>query len=220
MTPADPERRRWSRRYQARTGAAVVLLAVSLLAPILPVVGVLGAVALFSGGVVMARSATAARTQWRMLAAHSAAVTEHTELMRRAFDDARALYAALARDAVLYEQPPGVLILAPGERVQARFGAPVSLSGRGAVMTEVALTTRALVLILTDGSPVRWWWDAATGLRIDLPAERVDVYFAGGADSVHVHGPAAAIVAVYASYWLRPPAQFLCAPELAVLRAG
>lgn len=85
-------------------------------------------------------------------------------------------------------------------------------------VSEILLTTHSLVSIEPGGHLARWWWMDATGLRIDLPGRRVDTYWRGTSDSLHIGGPAVAVVAVYAAYRTRSHRQFVMSAELTPLR--
>ena len=161
---------------------------------------------------------TRARTAANRHREHSAAVAA-AEL--RGWRDAATLYAALASDCSnLHPQPAAPLVLQDGEVVHARLHAPCWTNRTAMSVSEILLTTHSLVSIEPDGHLARWWWMDATGLRIDLAGRRIDTYWRGTSDSLHIGGPAVAVIAVYAAYRTRSRQQFVTSSELAPLRAA
>ena len=84
----------------------------------------------------------------------------------------------------------------------------------------VSLTTAGIVAEFGGGHIARWWWQTATGLRIDLPRWRVDLSFAECAESLHIDGPAAALVAVYATERVHGRDDLARADDLVLLRVA
>jgi len=160
------------------------------------------------------------RAHRRLPAAQVAqAVIEDTHT--RGWTDACRLYEGLQAGSVLRAVPPGpVVLVEPGETMHARRWVVASVAGGPAQPVWVSLTSAAIVAEFGGGHIVRWWWQTATGLRIDLPQWRVELSFTECGESLHIAGPAAALIAVYAAERVRGREDLARADDLALLRVA